>query len=158
MLFTLYDSPTSEQGIGFSWGGESVGRSGHPCPISTSPWEQRGFPLAATATQGSQLCSAGLLSVPGLSSLDFLPRCQSCPASLCRVTAVPRALGREQSSLPGKRCHCQRAAVSQQCIFGSLWTLQLKMCQKNLGKVQETWSTWVLAYWPSGLTVLIKLS
>lgn len=65
-----------------------------------SPWEQLGFPLAATARQDSQLCSAGLLPMPGLISLDFLPRWQSCPASLARVVAVPSAGSR--AAFPGR--------------------------------------------------------
>lgn len=105
--------------------------------------------VPSSALQGCCPCQAW-------SSLDFLPRWQSCPASLCRVTAVPLHWAGSRAAFPaGQRCHCQRAAVPQQCIFGNLWTLQLKMCQKYLGRVQETWSTLVLAYlltlWPDSV-------
>lgn len=91
---------------------------------------------------------------------------QTIPALLCRAAAHARLelswLFAQMTELPcepvqghspctGQGCHCQRAAVSQQCIFGSIWTLQFKdvpeVFRKSSGDVEHLNAS-LLTLWP----------
>lgn len=120
----------SDQGIGFYWGNECVSKSDRPFPLCVL-MEATKLPAHRRNREGllGLLCTATASARAELSwlfaQMAEVP-CEPVQGHGCPPVSPARC----RAAFPARDATAREQLCLMWCIFGSLWTLELKMCQE----------------------------